>query len=104
MRIVDFATFVTLPAGTLYQEIDQYGSPISALAIRHDVLFDGDRPFDFIYEEILYQTADGFLGDPPKLAELGTKRWGLFDDETLFIVYETQDRARLAKIILGDAA
>ncbi|AXQ68468.1 hypothetical protein HOT99_gp149 [Caulobacter phage CcrBL10] len=101
MQILTFAEFIAMPDGVLYQEVTEYGSPVAGLAIRHSVLYDGDRPFDFIYEEVLARTADGEMDAPLILEGPGTARWGLFDYDLRYIVYEEADRKALAAKVLG---
>jgi hypothetical protein len=85
MRIVDFATFCSLPEGTIFS----YWKPCitSGLYRRGEVItFDGG-PKDF-YEASL--KAESINGEPPKV-DLTESRWGLFDYDQQFAVYDDED-------------
>lgn len=91
MRIVGFEEFCSLPEGTVFS----YWEPCitSGLYRRGEVIsFDGG-PRDF-YEASL--KAESYNGEQP-VVDLGESRWGLFDYDQKFVVYDRDDIAVIAE-------
>lgn len=97
MRIVDRKTFLALPAGTFYREGEPWA--FGDLCLKHDTLgtndwveqhFENpeakssDELFDR-FEEMLQQEASY-----PLDAE-NTMRNGMFEDDSIFLIYEAND-------------
>jgi hypothetical protein len=91
MRIVGFEEFCSLPEGTVFS----YWEPCQASGLyrRGEVIsFDG-APRDF-YEASL--KAKSCNGEPP-VVDLIESRWGLFEYEQQFLVYDKDDIAVIAE-------
>mgnify|MGYP006367546045 FL=1 len=90
MRIVNFHEFCGLPDGTVFS----YWEPciVSGLYRRGSVIQGVDGPLDF-FEATRVAASCG--GEFP-VCELVEARWGMFDREQLFLVYEPQDIAVIA--------
>lgn len=91
MRIVNFHEFCGLPDGTVFS----YWEPciVSGLYRRGSVILGVDGlPIDF-FEATL--GAASYNGEFP-VCELVESRWGMFDHDQLFLVYEPQDIAVIA--------
>jgi hypothetical protein len=91
MRIVGFEEFCSLPEGTVFS----YWKPCqtSGLYRRGEVIsFDGG-PRDF-YEASL--KAESCNGEPP-VVDLIESRWGLFEYDQQFLVYDKDDIAVIAE-------
>ena len=91
MRIVGFEEFCSLPEGTVFS----YWEPCQASGLyrRGEVIsFDGG-PRDF-YEASL--KAESYNGEPPVVG-LIESRWGLFEYDQQFLVYDKDDIAVIAE-------
>ena len=91
MRIVGFEEFCGLPEGTVFS----YWKPCqtSGLYRRGEVIsFDGG-PRDF-YEASL--KAESYNGEP-LVVDLTESRWGLFEYDQQFVVYDSDDIAAIAR-------
>jgi hypothetical protein len=91
VKIVEFEEFCRLPEGTVFS----YWEPCisSGLYRRGAVIsFDGG-PRDF-YETSL--KAESYNGEPP-VVDLVESRWGLFDYDQKFVVYDKDDIAVIAE-------
>lgn len=89
MREVTLKELLTLPENTLFT---QYGP----LWLKGKSLNDND----FFYEQIT-PTHRG-PGEPADF-DMGTSRWGEFDDEALFIVYDADDILSLITRLTANA-
>lgn len=103
MRIVDRATFLAMPAGTVYAKYEPY--LFDHLAIKGDTWPHGNDPIrsDFLYQSVThsFDRADSTdFGDVLDRATAGgtvpmdfdtTARDGLFDEEQLFAVWDRHD-------------
>lgn len=110
MRIYNRDEFLKLPAGTIFAK----GKPqyFESLSVKADSM-----PNDFIYRQLVWFESHGDTGDEFDLGrrfnamvengasfrmEQSYGRDGCFDDEDLFLVYESADLLELREII--DAA
>jgi hypothetical protein len=89
MKTVDYLTFCDLPNGTIYREVEVnkdggHGLP-GELSVRFDVLRDDDGwPRDFVEGRMIVESGDN-------RAHYGCGRWGLFEYDNLYIVYDELD-------------
>ena len=91
MRIVGFEEFCSLPEGTVFS----YWSPCVTVGMYRRgavISFDGG-PRDF-YETSLQ--AESINGDLP-VVDLTESRWGMFDYDQMFAVYDKDDIAVIAE-------
>lgn len=92
MRIVNFHEFCGLPKGTVFS----YWEPciVSGLYRRGSVISYDGGPRDFFEATLI---AASWNGEFP-VVDLVESRWGEFDYDQLFLVYEPQD---IAVIVQG---
>jgi hypothetical protein len=93
MKIVSFPEFAKLPVGTIYS----YYEPCvcRGLMSKGDTIYDiaGDvrggenNPIDFFEQSL---TGECWNGDDPIVDE-GWSRWGLFERDAQFAIYELDD-------------
>ena len=85
MRIVGFHEFCSLPEGTVFS----YWDPLvtHGLYRRGQVIFSGESPTDFFEASL---KAESYNGEDP-IVDLTESRWGLFDYDQQFVVYEKAD-------------
>ncbi len=90
MRIVNFHEFCGLPDGTVFS----YWEPciVSGLYRRGSVISGDVGPIDFFEASLI---AVSWNGEFP-VCDLVESRWGMFDHDQLFLVYEPQDIAVIA--------
>lgn len=103
MKFLSFEEFCALPAGTIYQEYTEDGSIVDSLGpmIRADVYHDEDgKARDFVAAPLFARPADGDWGAPLVVEPRNYGRWGLFDYTTKFLVYDEEDRKKLAQVFL----
>jgi len=98
MKILSFDEFTQLPAGTIFS----YYKPHSCddLFQKGETLFgrEGGRASSY-YEASLLPYLD-FEHDPPVIVMDGAEtRWGFYDYEQQYAVYEREDLERLATMI-----
>lgn len=93
-RVVDWAQFAALPAGTLFS----YWVPCMAtgLYVKGDTIYHDGAPRDF-FELGLIAAVE--VGDGSLYVADGESRWGMFDYGQQFVVYGAADRARLAELV-----
>lgn len=97
MKIVTFDEFVKLPKGTVYCEWEP--AVASGLFVKDEsITFDGDAPRDFFTQPLLPRHD----GDPDVVIfpDYG-ERWGMYEFDQLFAVYEANDVARLIDLLQG---
>ena len=110
MRIVTKQEFYKLPSGTLYSEYKP--CIFIGLKIKNDTIFDGDEPIDFFYEDLIgnvdANSFDDFLNMLNKSQKEKTEfkldfkcseRDGLFEDDTFYAVYNTDEILALSNKI-----
>ena len=91
MRIVGFEEFCSLPNGTVFS----YWEPciVRGLYRRGDVIsFDGGAR-DFFEASL---NAESYNGEMP-VVDLTESRWGMFDYDQQFVVYDRTDIAVIAE-------
>lgn len=96
MKIVNFKTFIAMPAGVIfsyYQPCIFEGLWRKEETINHN---DGDPPGDY-FQTSLLPTFDSMSQDV-ELSDL-MERDGAFDYDRLYAVYEADDVARLKKFL-----
>lgn len=95
MKIVSFDEFVKLPVGTIYSDYEPYA--VMGLFRRLDIIRDDDdRPIDYFYSPLLAQSDNC---EEPTIDHTPF-RWGTFDYDAQFVVYEEADRKQLAEVLL----
>lgn len=111
MRLMKAREFAKLPAGTVFQEFEEYYT--SGLCIKGETLQGDDRSFVDFWQVNLLRAID--LNDTASLDEAmsdSTKeletdyetqgRWGLCDDDAMVLVYSPEDVQDLIKALQGD--
>lgn len=110
MRILTRQEFLKLPAGVLFQKGQPWYWDTPALK-GETILDDEGKAIDFHYTDIFECAWTGaptdFWEEMLKTGkevpqELCGSRDGCFDDEDIFMVYSTEDRHALGKIMLGN--
>lgn len=110
MRIVNKQEFYKLPNGTLYSEYRP--CYFSGLQIKNETIFDGDRPVDFFYEDLIGNVDADSSGDFFDILEKCEKdksefnldfdcgsRDGLYEEDALYAVYNTDEIIALSNKI-----
>jgi hypothetical protein len=93
MRIVSFPEFAALPEGTIYSEYEPcvcrglYCKKGTIYDIAGDVRGGENRPIDFFNVSL---TGECWNGDDPTVDDV-PGRWGLFDHDAQFAIYELDD-------------
>ena len=92
MQIIAFREFCKLPDGTIFS----YWKPsvTSGLYRRGEVIFDNNEPIDFFETSLI---AESYNCEFP-VCDLIESRWGMFEYDQQFAVYERKD---IATIIEG---
>ena len=98
MIVVDFYEFCDLPDGTVFS----YWEPCvtEGLYVRGMVIMDQDGPRDFFETSLL---AVSYNGEYPEIDET-YGRWGLFNYEQKFAVYEKADIEKIIGQLRCDAS
>ena len=102
MKVVDFKTFCSLPDGAVFS----YWQPCvgDGLHVRREVIYSKGEPIDFFESSCLPQcdwNESTRLSDPdlPPVLDDIMGRWGIFDYDQLFAVYEADDLRRLGQML-----
>jgi hypothetical protein len=96
MRIVNFEEFVKLPVGTVYS----YWEPEIATGLyrRGDICHDTNgKPIDFYESNLIAWKYYYGSRDTAPFVDLTPGRWGLYDYDQLFVIYEEADIAKIAE-------
>ncbi|MGO7445140.1 hypothetical protein ACC668_10580 [Rhizobium ruizarguesonis] len=117
MRIVDWPEFISLPRGTIYSSIE-CGDP-SGLRMKGDTWnwSDGGEASDYVDTDLLPTAHDGDFvfhedfpdtqrGQGPVLIThpSGWSRDGMYDRSRRYLVWDQEDRERLARWLLNPSA
>jgi len=110
MRIVTKQEFYKLPSGTLYSKYEP--CIFTGLKIKNDTIFNGDEPIDFFYEDLIGNVDANSYGNFFDILDKGQKektefkldfecgqRDGLFEDDALYVVYNTDEILALSNKI-----
>lgn len=91
MKIVDFNTFCSLPNGTVFS----YWRPSITLGLyrRGEVIGGNGDPIDFFESSLI---AESYNGEPP-VVDLVESRWGTFEYDQQFVVYDQADITVIAE-------
>lgn len=113
MRLVRRQELMTLPAGTLFAELQQEWV-FHELQLKGETYTDGQgRNIDFMTKQLCWVDAihtgeacrrlDEMKADPTVSYPIETAygRHGLYDDERIYLVYEPADTQNLVAAILG---
>lgn len=94
MKIVEFEEFVCLPEGTVYSEYEP--TIATGLFVREKVILNniGD-PIDFFYKHLHVEFDDFEEGDIKPAFQASGNRWGEFDYNAQFVIWESEDIERL---------
>jgi len=93
MKITSFKEFAELPEGTVYSYFEPFIT--RGLMRKGETIYSEERPIDFFFASI---QAECEMMEPPAVDTI-EGRWGLFDDEQLFAVYEPEDIAAMARMM-----
>lgn len=105
MKLLTFDEFCALPDGVVFQQWKPHY--LESLSIRGDVLRDGSgTPVDFLMADLMAAPLDGDMIGRKELQSVfchpsAFGRWALYDKEYRYLVYESDDRARLAMWLLN---
>lgn len=97
MRIVGLDEFAGLPAGTVYSAYDP--AIVRGLFVKGETIQNDDGwPADFFETEVVPQQIDN--DDSPE--GIGMRgRWGEFDPDAKFVVYDRDDVAQIVALLTG---
>lgn len=112
MRIVNKQEFYKLPNGTLYSEYEP--CIFTGLKIKNDTIFNGNEPIDFFYEDLIGNVEANSSGDFIDILDKCEKdknefnldfecseRDGLYEDDALYAVYNTDEIIALSNKVAG---
>jgi hypothetical protein len=112
MKIVNKQEFYKLPNGTLYSEYEP--CIFSGLKIKNDTFYNGSKPFDFVYEELIgnvdadgsYDRDDILIRCQNDKSEFDldfdcSSRDGTYKDDALYAVYDSREIIALSDKISG---
>lgn len=93
MKTITFKEFAEMPEGTIFS----YFEPMICTGIHRkgETIFDGDRPIDYFEESLV---ADCWNGEPPTVGD-GVTRWGLFEFDQQYAIYESGDIETLVSLL-----
>jgi hypothetical protein len=104
MKLLSYAEFVLEPDGVIYQEYDIQGLPTDeGILVRAAVLWRDGEARDFIYAR-LTATLDAVVTDENLNGiefESYFGRWGLYEYENKYLVYEPDDLYKLSGWLLS---
>ena len=108
MKIVTLQDFFKLPAGTIYSEYQpaictdlfRKGETCTGLFRKGDTCaLENGEPFDFFYASVCAECY-GENDLAPTVDDIET-RWGLYDGDAQFAVYEPADLEVMRKLLFG---
>lgn len=98
MKIVTLQDFFKLPAGTIYSDYDP--AICTGLFRKGDTCaLENGEPFDFFYASVGAQCY-GENDLAPTVDDIET-RWGLYDGDAQFAVYEPADLEVMRRLLFG---
>lgn len=103
MKIVTLQDFFKLPAGTIYSDYEP--AICTGLFRKGDTCaLENGEPFDFFYASVIaecYSESFTLENDlAPTVDDIET-RWGLYDGDAQFAVYEPADLEVMRKLLFG---
>lgn len=107
-KLLKFREFMVLPPGTIFSTSDEFGN-VDGLYRKGTSLRSGEStedyygPYaDFFYHDLLPDAKDGDPSKPDAWGDIGDGgRWGNFDIDELFVVYDQADIAKMVGLMTG---
>ena len=95
MKVIGFKEFAAMPAGTVFS----YFVPMmcEGLYVKGDTICHHGKPADYFEESLV---ADCWNGDQPTVGD-GGSRWGMFDYDLQYAIYEPEDVKNLVSMLGG---
>lgn len=96
MKIVNFYELCAMPKGTIFAEWTP--CVVGELQRLDDIIYGDDgKPTDYFYCDVAAFMPNG---DGPCVSSCGG-RWGAFDYDEKYLVWEKEDVERMVRILLG---